>query len=436
MTTSKVLFVDCDGVRLDRLLETATPHLDALAERGQFGPSSIHDGAMAPTLSGPGHANLLTGVWPDKHGVVDNTFDGARLDVYPGLFDRLRKVAPHLSTFSSADWQPLNDHLIGAPHVKLQQLGPDEADTDRQSTDDAVAALTEADPDVLMVYLHDADATGHRVGSESAEYAAAVERVDSQLGRLVAAVQSRPTYGDEAWLWVVATDHGQIGNGHGGDEPEVRTIWLLAAGRGIPPGSAREWRQVDVVPTILKHLGVPVDPSWGLDGIPIGVSSTDPFDEALGDLPPGWTRDSAGWRLTTGPRWCISQPLRGRGSFVRGRDVIAVADSASGAVDSTLWSPWIPVSGGELTVEYAAHYRHTGDLPRQLAKVLVEVEGAPSAVLWSTDSADGDRFDVSAMARHVVPPTDRPGCARIGWWLRAEATNGYWAIDAFTVRET
>ena len=71
----KVLLIGMDGVRPDVLAEVPTPNLDALAATGAF-TATARTGM--PSISGPGWSSMLGGVWPEKHGVVDNDFTGKR----------------------------------------------------------------------------------------------------------------------------------------------------------------------------------------------------------------------------------------------------------------------------------------------------------------------------------------------------------------------
>jgi hypothetical protein len=94
------------------------------------------------------------------------------------------------------------------------------------------------------------------LGAGSA-YREAARAADQRVGRLLAAVRSRPSVADEAWTTVVVTDHGHLDEGgHGGREPEVTTAWAAAAGPGIPPGDrGLITSQAQVAPFILDALG-------------------------------------------------------------------------------------------------------------------------------------------------------------------------------------
>lgn len=264
----KVLLFDLDGIRRDKLAEASTPNIDALAAAGKFGPALTHE-PPPPTVSGPGHSTILTGVWPAKHGVVGNAQDqieGGNWDQYPEFFTRLASVRPNLSTFAIANWAPLADWILESPDVKSLQSG---ASSGLAIIAWAMEAVRNHNPDVGYIYFIEADSAGHTYGGAAPEYLKQIEDLDHAIGVILAEVRARPTYGQEDWLFLATTDHGHLDTGgHGGGEPEVREIWTLASGGDITPGPS-EAEMVDMVPTALAHLGIDIDPAWNLDGTPI-----------------------------------------------------------------------------------------------------------------------------------------------------------------------
>lgn len=94
----KVLVIGMDGLRHDRIDAASAPHLKSMMANGTYGTSLLYAGPMAATSSGPGWSTISTGVWPDKHGVKDNTFAGKNYGRYPGFLARLAQVRPELST--------------------------------------------------------------------------------------------------------------------------------------------------------------------------------------------------------------------------------------------------------------------------------------------------------------------------------------------------
>lgn len=272
----RVLLVGIDGVRADVLAEVPTPNLDALAADGLLVTNAR---TTRPSVSGPAWSSMLTGVWPDKHGVTNNEFTGARYDVYPDFLTRIERSRPELSTAAIVDWLPLARRDAGTPTISDAvderhvldgyELGWAEADT--QSVERAVELLRDAGPDALFVYLGNPDETSHEHGSIGAEYRAAIELADRHVGALVDAVRARSTYADERWLILASTDHGRRSDGgHGGDSPEEMTIWVLAHGLArVDPAALGRVDIVDIAPTALTHLGLGLDSAWALDGTPL-----------------------------------------------------------------------------------------------------------------------------------------------------------------------
>lgn len=275
--TPKVLLIGLDGVRPDVLAEVATPNLDALIATGAFSDQAR---TGFPTVSGPGWSSMLNGVWPEKHGVTGNDFENDHFEEYPDFLTRLEMANPSLNTFAAVDWVPLvesedqrhtiSDQIDQKVIFDGYEYGWKEADS--MSVDIAVDVLASGNPDAMFVYLGNPDETSHHFGSIGVEYREAIAEADRQVGRLVAAMRARASFDDEDWLILSSTDHGRTEQGgHGGDTPEERTIFVLAQGGGITSGSVADSAFiVDVPVTALVHMGIAIDPAWGLDGRVIG----------------------------------------------------------------------------------------------------------------------------------------------------------------------
>lgn len=274
----KVLLIGIDGVRADVMAEVDTPSIDALVADGAW---SMKARTTIPTVSGPAWSSMLIGVWPYKHNVFNNNFEGNRYAEYPDFLTRIESVRPELETFVAADWLPLVAEDSGGP---LFGDGPDTvfavdgyelgwAEADRAAADAALDALSAGDPAALFVYLGNPDETSHETGSIGVEYREAIEEADRQVGRLMAAVRGRASYGDENWLILVSTDHGRRPNGgHGGRSEAEMTSFFVASGPSAMRGEIEGTpRVVDVAVTAMAHLGIEVDPAWELDGRVVGV---------------------------------------------------------------------------------------------------------------------------------------------------------------------
>ncbi|NNF13514.1 MAG: hypothetical protein HKN72_09830 [Gemmatimonadetes bacterium] len=274
---AKVLLIGIDGVRPDVLAEVQTPNLDALIAAGAYTAGTT---TTTPSVSGPAWSSMLTGVWPEKHGVLSNDFTAPRYDEYPDFLSHLEDVRSELTTVAVADWLPIMEldgrrALVG-PSIDVREaldgyeLGWAEAD--RRGVDFAVSQLQGADPDATFVYLGNPDEASHEAGSIGEEYREAIAMADAEVGRLVRAVQGRGTLESEDWLILVSTDHGRRADGgHGGDSPEEMTGFILVSGPSADDVIEGPTYIVDVAVTALAHLGIDPPAAWGLDGRAVGL---------------------------------------------------------------------------------------------------------------------------------------------------------------------
>jgi predicted AlkP superfamily pyrophosphatase or phosphodiesterase len=278
--TKKVLIVGIDGCRFDAVRVANAPNLDSLAEAGAVSDRTLILGRRfqgSDTISGPGWSSILTGVWADKHGVLDNKFPDPHFDKFPHFFRRIKDASPELQTASLVDWEPIQKYIVGAADVaRAFPEGVGYLSGDEQVEREAARLLSQADPAVLFVYFGQVDEAGHQHGfhPEVEPYRRAIERVDAHLGRVLAALRGRKSFDREDWLVLVTSDHGGKGLKHGGGhaEPEVLNSFLIVSGPAAASGKIEgPTYLVDVVPTIFAHLGVRTDADWGLDGRAVGL---------------------------------------------------------------------------------------------------------------------------------------------------------------------
>lgn len=281
----KVLIVGMDGLRYDRLTHSPAnaPVLHALMAAGAVGTSLLPYGRAdddpsaggAYTDSGPGWSSILTGVWPDRHGVTGNDFKGADYARYPDFLTRAATARPGLRTAAAVSWPALVrrgtlGRAIGRRVRHNGELWGYET-ADRRVARTALRWLTKSDPDVLFVYFGATDEAGHDTGPLSPAYDRALLAQDAHLGRLLEAIEARravPGHAEERWTVLVTTDHGHLDSGgHGGDSRAEREVFVILAEPGKPGGTRLVApRLVDIAPTVLDRLGIPIDPAWGLPG--------------------------------------------------------------------------------------------------------------------------------------------------------------------------
>ncbi|MER5983780.1 alkaline phosphatase family protein [Streptomyces sp. NPDC001787] len=434
---AKTLVIGVDGASIDAFGRASVPNLDKLMSTGMTARSNLFANPMAPTVSGAGWSSIATGVWPDKHNVKDNNFTAPNYGQYPDYATRLETADPATSTLVVGTWNPIPQIVFGAA-TDLRIAGGNDAGTTAKAED----YLAHGNPDSTFVHLDEVDGAGHSSGTGSDAYLKALGVADAQIGRLLDAVTSRPTYAQEDWLVVITSDHGHTPTGgHGGNSPGERGTFVIARGKGIAPGSVRhDVRITDIAPTVLRHEGVATDPAWNLDGTALAELKPDAFDALRGSLrapvdetklpaatkgwtntaPAGWSIDNArmpaggvtewrGWSFATDEFWTNAELGQGRETNVRARDVFAVADSDewddkahdAGQFDSTLVSPAYRLNGAATAnLSYATDYRVDGP---QTGDVYVSYDGGAPQLVKSyranANTVERVKLDVPAGAR-------------------------------------
>ncbi len=268
-----VLLIGTDGTNLDKILQYAYGDDSGFKTAMDNGITGAATEVNHTTISGPSWSTVLTGVWDDKHGVINNLFTPEPYNSWPTVFNLLEYHDPSINTSVIADWDYINDiGAAGGYPVDNNIFVPFEdswADTDAavtQQTIDQILATAD-NPDVssfVFSYQVQVDEAGHAFGGGSEEYAQAVMNVGANIQQILAAVaQAEQATGDD-WSVIITTDHGHqqsLGFGHGFQSPNETSQFVIfdQAGQDATDGSQNlNYSIADITPTILSLFGAPM----------------------------------------------------------------------------------------------------------------------------------------------------------------------------------
>jgi len=212
-----VILVSLDGFRYDYPRIYHSPNLDALGARGASAPEGMIP--AYPSITFPNHYTIVTGLYPEHHGIVANTFyDPVRKQVYSyrdeqtvtdgtwyggtPLWVLAERQGMRAACFfwpgSEADIQGVRPTY----YMKYDAKFPNRARVEQVL---AWLQLPPAQrPHFITLYLSDVDSAGHAHGPDSPEVASAVREVDDEVGRLVAGLAKLDLRVDV----IVVADHG------------------------------------------------------------------------------------------------------------------------------------------------------------------------------------------------------------------------------------
>ena len=278
-----VLLIGVDGTNLSRILaDPENENFFALMDDSTTAASSI---VGHTTISNPSWTAILTGVWGERTGVINNVFTPWTYDRWPTVFNQLETHNPDIDTMTIADWDVINA-IAGAGSIPVDTniyIPQIEGDTNwsRPMTRSATRPSTrskappQATPNFLFTYFVGVDENGHMYGGASPEYADGHSERRRQprrrsWTRCDAWEAANP---GEEWTIIVVTDHGhqpQKGFGHGFQSPDETATFVIADGPDFNDGCVNpEYEIVDTTPTVLTLFGGTPGP------VSDGVSLTD-----------------------------------------------------------------------------------------------------------------------------------------------------------------
>ena len=215
-----VVMVSLDGFRWDYAEKWGAPHLLAMAKAGASAPEGMLP--SYPSLTFPNHYTMVTGLYPEHHGIVDNAFlDPARNDAEYYYKDHAKNSdgswyggVPLWSLAEQQGMRSASMYWVGS-EAEIAGKRPsywvpfDDNFNDEKRIDQVMQwlGLPEAErPHMITLYYSNVDHAGHTFGPDAPETGAAVKHVDAMIGELQEKIKASGVPVD----LIVVSDHGMI----------------------------------------------------------------------------------------------------------------------------------------------------------------------------------------------------------------------------------
>lgn len=216
-TPAPLLLVSIDGLGAGQYDPARMPNLARIAREGARAKAMV---PSYPTLTFPNHYSIVTGLHPDRHGIVHNTMRDAALGSFSlsnreAVGDRrwwggtpvwvaAERAGLATATFS---W-PGSEADVGG--VRPTRWRPYDETIAMQTRVDTVLGWlsepAETRPQFLTLYFEHVDEAAHAHGPYSGEAYAAQRAVDTAIGALLDGLDARGLAGSVNLI--VVSDHG------------------------------------------------------------------------------------------------------------------------------------------------------------------------------------------------------------------------------------
>ncbi len=219
-----VVLVSLDGFRWDYANRDNATNLLALGNHGVWAPEGMLP--SFPSLTFPNHFTIVTGLYPEHHGLVANSFYDESRQARYAIGDP-KAVADGswyagVPLWSLAESQGMRTACLFWPGSEAKIAGYQPTyyarfDSKTEATDavqqaridNAVALLklpSAERPHFITIYYSEPDHEGHSFGPDAPETRAAELKMDAMVGKLKAALDSTGLPID----LVVLSDHGMV----------------------------------------------------------------------------------------------------------------------------------------------------------------------------------------------------------------------------------
>ncbi|CAN9319602.1 unnamed protein product [Alternaria alternata] len=221
------ILISLDGFRADFLFRNLTPTLNQFVQEG-ISPKYMMP--SFPSVTFPNHYTMATGMYPEAHGVVGNTFWDPELQQEFYYTDPDRSLQAHWwggePLWVTAEKQGVRTAVHMWPGSEADILHQEIAYVDKYNGSEVLASKVDRimslldvpgprdvgakanapRPQLIAAYVPDVDGDGHRYGPNSTEIRKTIASADAMVGGILSGLQARNL--TNIVNVIVVSDHG------------------------------------------------------------------------------------------------------------------------------------------------------------------------------------------------------------------------------------
>lgn len=215
VSATPLLLISIDGFTPKYLELYQPPFLSKLAKQGAF---SSQMRPVFPSKTFPNHISIVTGVYPQKHGIIHNDFYhpeiGKQYSMGMGKSDSRWLTAKPIWALAEQQgiktatyfWPESEVPVQGVLATYMQPYDGKVPNAERlQQVIDWLALPADSKPEFLTTYFSLVDTAGHDYGIHSVQARAAVLEIDTLLAEFYQQLQQR---GLDDLNMIIVSDHG------------------------------------------------------------------------------------------------------------------------------------------------------------------------------------------------------------------------------------
>lgn len=262
-----VVFIGCDGWGAYSVPKaTNIPNIKYFMDNGAY---TLHKRSVFVTASAINWSSMINGCPTEIHGYTEwnsrtpefpQPVTNSRGKL-PDFFSIFKEQCPQAESVFINFWDVMYDIIDTAAISKIVMMK--ESNTSLHNTTVEACKLIKSDkPTFTFVRYEEPDEVGHAIGHDTPAYYDSLAVIDKCVGEIVQATKDAGIY-DET-IFVMTSDHGGVGHGHGGRTLlEMETPFIIC-GKGVKKmGEFKEsMMQYDVAATFAYIFGLKQPQVW------------------------------------------------------------------------------------------------------------------------------------------------------------------------------